>query len=120
MSTHFFKIEEHVVPGQHIREYPNGARSDDDVLELAVKHYTPLEPTQNGSSGGPSVTIIAGHANGFPKVSPSVDPREATANRHTRNATNRSSTSSSPPPEPKVSVSAAFGSQTRCTKARAT
>ena len=70
MSSDLFKVTEHRVPAQHIREYPRGARSDGDVLELSVKHYAPTERTADEKT---LVTIIAAHANGFPKVS---GPRE--------------------------------------------
>ncbi|KAL5332228.1 Alpha/beta hydrolase family-domain-containing protein [Aspergillus crustosus] len=60
-----FRIVEHVVPCQHIREYP-GATADEqeDVLNLTVKQYIPLD-NPNPQPG--DVTILAAHANGFPK-----------------------------------------------------
>ena len=67
MSSHLFRVAEHAIAGQHIREYPTGARSDDDVLQLAVKHYTPLGLSQGDSNEKPLVTVIAAHANGVPK-----------------------------------------------------
>ncbi|KAI9735236.1 MAG: hypothetical protein M1834_001826 [Cirrosporium novae-zelandiae] len=65
MSCAFFKIIEHRVPCQHIREYPRGtAHTQEDVLYLAVKQYIP----KNRSNLEPGdVTIIGAHANGFPK-----------------------------------------------------
>jgi hypothetical protein len=66
MSAHSFRVEEHIVPCQHIREYPRAiAGEQEDVLHLAVKQYIPLgnlEPRPG------DVTIIGAHANGFPKV----------------------------------------------------
>ncbi|KAI9769112.1 MAG: hypothetical protein M1840_004463 [Geoglossum simile] len=60
-----FLVKEHVVPCQHIREYPQAtAHEQEDVLHLAVKQYIPLD-NQSPSPG--DVTIIAAHANGFPK-----------------------------------------------------
>lgn len=60
-----FTVKEHRVPGQHIREYPRAtANAQEEVLELAVKEYIPRE-----GGGGEGVTILAAHANGFPKVS---------------------------------------------------
>lgn len=61
-----FRVVEHVVPSQHIREYP-GATADDQeqALQLAVKQYIPLD-NENPQPG--DVTILAAHANGFPKV----------------------------------------------------
>ena len=62
-----FRVQEHTVTTSHIREYPGGtAGSQDDELKLAVKQYTPLD-NQDPKPG--DVTIIGGHANGFPKVS---------------------------------------------------
>ncbi|KKK20610.1 hypothetical protein ARAM_000157 [Aspergillus rambellii] len=60
-----FRIVEHVVPCQHIREYP-GATADEqeDVLNLVVKQYIPLD---NPNPRPGDVTILAAHANGFPK-----------------------------------------------------
>jgi len=61
-----FKIQEHTLTTSHIREYPGStAGSQDDELKLAVKQYTPLD-NQDPKPG--DVTIIGGHANGFPKV----------------------------------------------------
>ncbi|KAI9367932.1 Alpha/beta hydrolase family-domain-containing protein [Aspergillus egyptiacus] len=60
-----FRIVEHVVPCQHIREYPGAtANEQEDVLNLAVKQYIPLD-NPNPQPG--DVTILAAHANGFPK-----------------------------------------------------
>lgn len=59
-----FIVKEHRVPGQHIREYPRATgNAQEEVLELAVKEYIPRE-----GGGGEGVTILAAHANGFPKV----------------------------------------------------
>lgn len=67
MSSHLFRIDEHVSPCQHIREYPRAtAHTQEDTLVLAVKQYTPLD-NLNPKPG--DVTVIAAHANGFPKVS---------------------------------------------------
>lgn len=61
-----FRIVEHVVPGQYIREYPRAtSTSQEETLHLAVKQYIPLD-NPNPKPG--DVTIIAAHANGFPKV----------------------------------------------------
>ncbi|KAI9783834.1 MAG: hypothetical protein M1839_003170 [Geoglossum umbratile] len=60
-----FLVKEHIVPCQHIREYPQAtAHKQEDILHLAVKQYIPLD-NQSPSPG--DVTIIAAHANGFPK-----------------------------------------------------
>jgi hypothetical protein len=61
-----FRVVEHVVPGQYIREYPRAtSTSQEETLHLAVKQYIPLD-NPNPKPG--DVTIIAAHANGFPKV----------------------------------------------------
>jgi hypothetical protein len=66
MSSTKFLVKEHIVPCQHIREYPQAtANKQEDILHLAVKQYIPLD---NQSPHHGDVTIIAAHANGFPKV----------------------------------------------------
>lgn len=61
-----FRIVEHVVESQHIREYPGAtANEQEEPLNLAVKQYIPLD-NPNPQPG--DVTILAAHANGFPKV----------------------------------------------------
>lgn len=64
MSTHHFSVQQHLVPAQHIRNYAKSlAKSQEDVLNLVVKQYTP-----HGYRPRPGdVTIISGHASGFPK-----------------------------------------------------
>ncbi|EFQ96669.1 hypothetical protein MGYG_08592 [Nannizzia gypsea CBS 118893] len=60
-----FRVVEHVVPCQHIREYPHAtATSQEEPLSLAVKQYIPVD-NPNPQPG--DVTIIGAHANGFPK-----------------------------------------------------
>ncbi|KAL2828918.1 Alpha/beta hydrolase family-domain-containing protein [Aspergillus cavernicola] len=60
-----FRIVEHVVPCQHLREYPGATGNEqEDVLDLAVKQYIPLD---NLSPQPGDITILAAHANGFPK-----------------------------------------------------
>jgi hypothetical protein len=61
-----FKIREHIIDTQHVREYSRAtAHSQEDVLKLVVKQYTPLD---NPSPKPGDLTIIGAHANGFPKV----------------------------------------------------
>jgi hypothetical protein len=61
-----FRIVEHLVPCQHIREYAQAtANEQEDVLHLAVKQYIPLD---NPSPKPGDITIIGGHANGFVKA----------------------------------------------------
>ncbi|KAK4190740.1 Alpha/beta hydrolase family-domain-containing protein [Podospora australis] len=63
--SHFFEIKEHKVESQHIREYAHAtAHSQEEVLYLAVKQYIP-KSNPNPQPG--DVTLIAAHANGFPK-----------------------------------------------------
>jgi hypothetical protein len=72
-----FRIVEHVVPAQHIREYPGATANDqEEPLNLAVKQYIPLD-NPNPQPG--DVTILAAHANGFPKVRDATLPRSRTA-----------------------------------------
>lgn len=60
-----FRIVEHTVESQHVREYPGATNNQDQALQLAVKQYIPLDNTAPQSG---DVTILAAHANGFPKV----------------------------------------------------
>ena len=61
-----FRVQEHAIPTCHIREYPRAlADHQEDVLQLAIKQYTPKESSDATKNG---VTIIGAHANGFPKV----------------------------------------------------
>ena len=75
-----FRVQEHTLTTSHIREYP-GATADglDDELKLAIKQYTPLD-NQDPKPG--DVTIIGGHANGFPKVRRSHGGRVHASNKH--------------------------------------
>lgn len=66
MSTTHFKVQEHKLPCQHLREYPHATlHSQEEILHLAIKQYTPLN---NLSPQPGDITIIGAHANGFPKV----------------------------------------------------
>ncbi|KAI0541961.1 Alpha/beta hydrolase family-domain-containing protein [Xylaria digitata] len=65
MSSFPFHVKEHVVPGQHIREWARAtANSQEDILDLHVKQYIPKD---NPSPRPGDVTILGAHANGFPK-----------------------------------------------------
>ena len=65
--SQFFRVVEHVIEAQHIREYPAATRtSQEEVLKLHIKQYVPSEPLEASED---AVTIIGAHANGFPKVS---------------------------------------------------
>jgi hypothetical protein len=66
MSAHLFRVENHIVPCQHIREYPRATAGEQEaVLHLAAKQYIPLDNLRPRPG---DVTIIGAHANGFPKV----------------------------------------------------
>lgn len=74
MSNEYFHSTIHIIQGQHIREYANStAGSNEDILNLEIKQYVPHNnlPQNQGaeqqSAELPSVTIIAAHANSFPK-----------------------------------------------------
>ncbi len=67
MSAPHFMVRSRVLQAQHIREYPEATASgEDEILELAVKQYIPID-NPNPQAG--DVTIISVHAVGFPKVS---------------------------------------------------
>ena len=67
MSSTYFRVTEHTISCQHIREYPHAtANTQEDELRLAIKQYTPLD---NLIPQPGDLTVIAAHANGFPKVS---------------------------------------------------
>ncbi|OTB14507.1 hypothetical protein K445DRAFT_12762 [Daldinia sp. EC12] len=60
-----FHVTEHTIPSQHVREFPRAtANSQEDVLYLSVKQYTPID---NPDPQPGDVTILGAHANGFPK-----------------------------------------------------
>jgi len=59
-----FNVKEHIIPGQHIRQCDNPAKTEKQVVRLAIKQYTPVNsPSPNLGD----FTIIAGHADGFVK-----------------------------------------------------
>ena len=61
-----FHTIEHVIPCQHIRDYPHGTRNNqEDILRLAIKQYVPLS---NLSPQAGDATIIVAGASGMPKV----------------------------------------------------
>lgn len=68
MASSVFDIKEHVIPGEHTREYARAkANSQEETLVIHVKQYT---PKGNGAPQKGDLTIIGAHANGFPKVRP--------------------------------------------------
>ncbi|PHH70769.1 hypothetical protein CDD83_5349 [Cordyceps sp. RAO-2017] len=65
MSSAVYDVVEHVIPAAHIREYPRAtAERQDDELRLHVRQYVPRD---NPRPRRGDVTIVAAHANGFPK-----------------------------------------------------
>ncbi|OAA78949.1 hypothetical protein LEL_02435 [Akanthomyces lecanii RCEF 1005] len=65
MASSVFDIKEHVIPGEHTREYARAkANSQEETLVIHVKQYT---PKGNGAPQKGDLTIIGAHANGFPK-----------------------------------------------------
>jgi hypothetical protein len=63
MSSKYFTSTSHTVPAQHIRGYYRAtAKSQEEVLQLAVKRYVPLN---NPIPQPGDVTIIACHAAGY-------------------------------------------------------
>jgi hypothetical protein len=66
-----FLVHEHIVPAQHTRHWPRGTEiGHENALKLAVKQYVAKD---NLTPNPGDITFIAGHANGFPKVSMSGD-----------------------------------------------
>lgn len=63
MSAELFEVIEHVVPGQHIRQYLDGSADENAVLKLVVREY---RPRNNPTPGPESITIIAAHGNSDP------------------------------------------------------
>ena len=60
-----FRINEHKVLGQYVREYRQATgNSQEDKLYLSVKQYI---PHNNPNPEPGDVTVIGAHANGFPK-----------------------------------------------------
>ena len=59
-----FRIDQHVIEGQHIRQYPGGSKDQETALKLYIKQYSPLD---NPKPRAGDTTIIAAHANGFIK-----------------------------------------------------
>lgn len=61
-----FRVVEHIIPGQHIREHPHALRGrQETALKLAIKQYIPCDQTEPILEN--AVTIIGAHGNGFPK-----------------------------------------------------
>ena len=65
MSSSNFIVTEHWSPCSYVRGYPHSVKSDDAVLQLAVKEY---RPRNDAAVDDDAITIIASHGVGFPKV----------------------------------------------------
>lgn len=67
MSKEIFTVQEHIIPGSHIRELPNVLAVEEGTpeatLHLSVKHYTP----KNINPQAGDVTIIALHGMTYTK-----------------------------------------------------
>ncbi len=110
MSTLLFLTKSHIIPGQHIREYPEAtANEQEDELQLSVKQYTPLS-NQNPQHG--DVTIIATHATGYPKVSSGLAIHFCSELTVHRSFTNPCGMNCSPARERKASAFDLYGWQT--------
>ncbi|KAJ4296705.1 hypothetical protein N0V90_006753 [Kalmusia sp. IMI 367209] len=65
MSSELFRIDEHILDASHIRGFPRTTSThQNEILQIAIKQYTPLI-NLNPQPG--DITIIAAHANAFPK-----------------------------------------------------
>ncbi|KAH7130689.1 Alpha/beta hydrolase family-domain-containing protein [Dendryphion nanum] len=65
MSSQYFRLDEHVIEASHIRGFPRTTSTiQEEILNLSVKQYTPLNNTKPKPG---DITIIAAHANAFPK-----------------------------------------------------
>jgi hypothetical protein len=83
-----FKVVEHTIPGQHIREHPHSIKGRQEAaLQLAIKQYIPLDLSHPIPEN--AVTVIGAHGNGSPKV-PSLPLRTAHRTDPLRNYSSRS------------------------------
>ncbi|KAF2631978.1 alpha/beta-hydrolase [Macroventuria anomochaeta] len=65
MSSQYFRLDDHKIEASHIRSFPRALSThENDVFHLAIKQYTPLN---NPAPQDGDITIIAAHANAFPK-----------------------------------------------------
>ncbi|GLA03056.1 hypothetical protein AnigIFM60653_002652 [Aspergillus niger] len=61
-----FQIIDHIIPGQHIREYPQSTRGRQETPhQLAIKQYIPLDRPNPVPDN--AITIIGSPGNGSPK-----------------------------------------------------
>lgn len=61
-----FQIIDHIIPGQHIREYPHSTKGKQEIRHhIAIKQYIPLDlPSPIPDN---AITIIGSPGNGSPK-----------------------------------------------------
>lgn len=61
-----FQIIDHIIPGQHIREYPHSTKGKQETpLQIAIKQYISLDRPSPIPDN--AVTIIGSPGNGTPK-----------------------------------------------------
>jgi len=66
MSSEYYRIDEHTLDASHIRSFPRTTSThQNEVLQMAIRQYTPLS---NPNPKPDDITIVAAHANAFPKV----------------------------------------------------
>ena len=66
-----FRVQEHIIPCQHIRQNDGQSTRDQKTPRLSVKQYS---PTNNLSPAAGDITIIAAHGNGLVKVYQDASP----------------------------------------------
>jgi hypothetical protein len=65
MSSSYFRLTKHTIETQYVRHYDHATvNGDDDVLQLCINQYTPLD---NLDPRPGDITILAAHANGIEK-----------------------------------------------------
>ena len=63
-----FKIIEHVIPGQHIRESPRSIKGRQETpVQIAIKQYIPDDADRPDPIPDNAITIIGVPGNGSPK-----------------------------------------------------
>lgn len=68
LQTTHFDVIEHRAPCQHIRQYSRATSDfEEDDLYLAVKQYVPRAKLSEDRQQSTGITIVACHANAFPK-----------------------------------------------------
>ncbi|KAE8329395.1 Alpha/beta hydrolase family-domain-containing protein [Aspergillus sergii] len=68
MSSFPFKIIEHIIPGQHIRESPRSIKGRQETpIKIAIKQYIPNDADRPDPVPENAITIIGVPGNGSPK-----------------------------------------------------